>query len=195
MPGLQQKIFVRTLASGAAGAVAYWVMIQLLPADAAVVFAMTAMVLTTGAMGERALGRVVEMFAERESKEIGTIVIVLALLLRFALLRYLPPSDCWRAMVVGGVGAGWMMIGLRQLTGGEGKLTQERFAMATGTAAGVTFLLGIWGAIGVCGLSGCVVFVIWRMANRRGRRVADELLYGMAVIGELAIYLGAVLFV
>lgn len=183
-----------------------------LPSNAAVIAAMATMIALEGLRQERALAQVADAVAmgkrEFEARDChgtpGMGALVFGLLLKFVLLSWLPPRQCERALMVGGVAKAWMGLALRQTLEwqGEGewsellrsRLDRTEFWMLTLGCSVATLWLGRWAALAAVALCGCAWFATALLAEARfgGLRETSARLGG--TVAEWGVYWAAAMY-
>ena len=195
----------------------YGFLIKVFPASVGIVGVLAVAVAITGARNEQGLARVADAMQRgtRESRReklkrtslgtAGTITMMLALLLKFALLSDLSPRQCGWALFVGPISGYWMMVALRQITeyvgSGNGlgtalgsRLERKQFAGMTIGCALLTLPLGFVPGAGICLMTFLILFATQCLLKGLFGGLTIEAARAAVLVGELTVYLAAVIF-
>ncbi len=197
----------------------YGFLIKVFPVSVVIVGVLAGAVAITGARNEQGLARVADAMQRgtRESRReklkrsslgtAGTITMMLALLLKFALLSDLSPRQCWWALFVGPISGYWMMVALRQITEyvgngnglgtptpGRGRLERKQFAGMTIGCALLTLPLGVEPGAGICLMTFPILFATQYLLKGLFGGLTIEAARAAVLVGELTVYLAAVMF-
>ena len=195
----------------------YGLLIRRLPAQVTIVGVLTVALTITAARNEQSLARVADAMQRgtRESRReklkhtllgtVGTITLTLTLILKFALLSYLPPQQCWWALLAGSICGCWMMVALRQVTeytasGNElgtalsRRLPWKQFVGVTVLCALVTLPLGPVAGIATWLMVFLALFMTKHFLKGLFGGLMIESARAAAIIGELTVYFAAAMF-